>query len=72
MKISKLDHALEGMMKICKPHFIKNEKITSNGMNGYAYFGYDKTNGPHFLSNLIKTFKKSFNCSFGFSLTAHF
>lgn len=56
MKVSKLDHGWEGMMKICKPRLIKNEKITPNGMNDYAYFGYDRTNGPHFLSNLVKTF----------------
>lgn len=72
MKVSKLDHGWEGMMKICKPRLIKNEKITPNGMNDYAYFGYDRTNGPHFLSNLVKTFKKNFNYPFGLSLTAHF
>jgi hypothetical protein len=58
MKVSKLDHAWEGMMKICKLRFIKKEKITPNGMNGYSYFGYDRTNGPNFLSNLIKLKKK--------------
>jgi hypothetical protein len=59
------------MMRICKPCLIKNEKIIPNGMNDYVYFGYDRTNGPHFMFNLLKTFFQSFNYPFGLSLVAH-